>query len=47
MIAATALMHAMTVVTCNTADFVPTGVALLNSWLGPERADKTDRGNSR
>ena len=31
-IAATALVHAMTVVTRNTADFAPTGVALLNPW---------------
>ena len=34
MIAATALVHAMTVVTRNTADFAPTGVALLNPWGG-------------
>lgn len=32
MIAATALVHGMTVVTRNTADFEPTGVALLNPW---------------
>ena len=32
MIAATALVHAMTVVTRNTADFAPMGVALLNPW---------------
>jgi predicted nucleic acid-binding protein len=32
MIAATALVHAMTVVTRNTADFVATGVELLNPW---------------
>jgi predicted nucleic acid-binding protein len=32
MIAATALVHGMTVVTRNTADFVGTGVALLNPW---------------
>lgn len=32
MIAATALIHGMTVVTRNTADFEPTGVALLNPW---------------
>ncbi len=31
-IAATALVHNMTVVTRNVADFVPTGVALLNPW---------------
>jgi predicted nucleic acid-binding protein len=31
-IAATALVHNLTVVTRNTADFVPTGVATLNPW---------------
>ena len=34
MIAATALVHGLTVVTRNTADFVATGVALLNPWEG-------------
>jgi predicted nucleic acid-binding protein len=33
LIAATALTHAMTMVTRNTADFEPTGVELLNPWL--------------
>ncbi|MGH8426463.1 MAG: type II toxin-antitoxin system VapC family toxin [Gammaproteobacteria bacterium] len=32
LIAATALVHGMTVVTRNTADFEATGVALLNPW---------------
>jgi toxin FitB len=32
LIAATALVHGMTVVTRNTNDFTPTGVALLNPW---------------
>jgi predicted nucleic acid-binding protein len=32
LIAATALVHGLTVVTRNTADFAPTGVALLNPW---------------
>lgn len=32
LIAATALVHGMTLVTRNVADFVPTGVALLNPW---------------
>jgi predicted nucleic acid-binding protein len=32
-IAATALVHGLTVVTRNTRDFEPTGVALLNPWL--------------
>ena len=31
-IAATALVHNMTVVTRNTADFAPTGVPTLNPW---------------
>lgn len=34
LIAATALVHGMTVVTRNVADFEPTGVATLNPWLG-------------
>jgi predicted nucleic acid-binding protein len=33
LIAATALVHGLTVVTRNTADFVPTGAAVLNPWL--------------
>lgn len=32
LIAATALVHGMTVVTRNTADYRPTGVPLLNPW---------------
>ena len=32
LIAATAQVHGMTIVTRNTADFEPTGVALLNPW---------------
>lgn len=32
MIAATALVHGMTVVTRNVSDFAPTGVAVLNPW---------------
>jgi toxin FitB len=32
LIAATALVHNMTVVTRNTADFVATGVSVLNPW---------------
>jgi predicted nucleic acid-binding protein len=35
LIAATALVHGMTVVTRNVADFTPTGVALLNPWDRP------------
>jgi hypothetical protein len=33
LIAATAMVHGMTLVTRNTSDFEPTGVALLNPWL--------------
>lgn len=33
LIAASALVHGMTVVTRNTADFEPTGAATLNPWL--------------
>ena len=35
LIAATALVHGMTVVTRNVADFEPTDVATLNPWLSP------------
>jgi predicted nucleic acid-binding protein len=35
LIAATALTHRLTVVTRNTVDFEPMGVALLNPWLVP------------
>lgn len=37
LIAATALVHGMTVVTRNVADFEPTGVAILNPWLEPAK----------
>jgi predicted nucleic acid-binding protein len=33
-IAATALVHGMIVVTRNVADFEPTGVVLVNPWVG-------------
>lgn len=33
LIAATALVHGMTVVTRNVADFEPTGVSILNPWV--------------
>jgi toxin FitB len=36
LIAATALVHGMTVVTRNTADFEPTGVPALNPWNGAQ-----------
>ncbi len=32
LIAATALVHGMTIVTRNTADFQPTGVQIINPW---------------
>lgn len=35
LIAATALVHGMTVVTRNVADFEPTGVRILNPWVDP------------
>lgn len=35
LIAATALVHGLTIVTRNTADFEPMGVALLNPWMAP------------
>ena len=41
MIAATALVHAMTVVTRNTADFGPTGVPLLDPWMPAGEASGT------
>ena len=36
LIAATALVHGMTVVTRNVADFSPTGVTVLNPWESPK-----------
>jgi predicted nucleic acid-binding protein len=38
LIAATALVHGLSVVTRNVADFAPTGVALLNPWESIEPA---------
>ena len=35
LIAATALVHSMTVVTRNVMDFEPTGVKIINPWLRP------------
>jgi len=35
LIAATALVHGMIVVTRNVGDFEPTGVSTLNPWVGP------------
>jgi predicted nucleic acid-binding protein len=35
LIAATALVHGMTVVTRNTADFLATGASLLDPWAPP------------
>lgn len=36
LIAATALVHGMVVITRNEADFEPTGVQVLNPWLMPD-----------
>ena len=36
LIAATALVHGMTMVTRNLADFLPTGVTCLNPWDAPD-----------
>lgn len=38
-IAAIALLHDLTVVTRNTADFLPTGVPLLNPFQRPAESD--------
>jgi hypothetical protein len=35
LIAATALVHGMMIVTRNVGDFEPTGVSTLNPWVGP------------
>ena len=40
LIAATALVHGMTVVTRNLADFEGTGVAMLNPWITPSSLEK-------
>lgn len=40
LIAATALVHGMTVVTRNVADFAPTGVPTLNPWASRAGADQ-------
>ncbi len=40
LIAATALVHGMTVVTRNVADFETTGVAILNPWQKASQKDK-------
>jgi len=39
LLAATALVHGLTVVTRNVADFEAAGVALINPWL-PQQAGK-------
>ena len=36
LIAATAMVHGMTVVTRNVSDFAPTGVGLVNPWTGSD-----------
>jgi len=40
LIAATALVHGMTVATRNVADFAPTGVAVVNPWEAPPPAPR-------
>src|SRR5690606_13111835 len=40
LIAATALMHGMTVVTRNVADFTTTGVAIINPWEPLSRSEE-------
>jgi toxin FitB len=40
LIAATALVHCMTVVTANAADFEPTGVALIDPWHDASEAGR-------
>ncbi|WP_285425929.1 type II toxin-antitoxin system VapC family toxin [Pseudomonas sp. efr-133-TYG-103a] len=40
LIAATALVHGMTVVTRNTADFAGSGVALINPWISQLNEDR-------
>jgi toxin FitB len=40
LIAATALVHGMTVVTANVADFEPTGVALIDPWHEESEIDR-------
>jgi predicted nucleic acid-binding protein len=39
LIAATALVHGMTVVTRDTADFIPTGALLLNPWSNAQEQE--------
>ncbi|MBV8593411.1 MAG: type II toxin-antitoxin system VapC family toxin [Caulobacteraceae bacterium] len=43
LIAASALVHDMTVVTRNVGDFEPTGVALLNPWLFTPTSEQGER----
>ncbi len=40
LIAATAMVHGLTVVTRNIADFEPTGVALFNPWESQQAGEK-------
>lgn len=42
LIAATALVHGMTIVTRHVADFEPTGVPTLNPWVSPARFETPD-----
>ena len=47
LIAATAVVHGMTVVTRNVADFAATGVPLLNPWNGPTQSYAGSDGGRR
>lgn len=42
LIAATAIVHGMTVVTRNVADFEPTGAAIMNPWQDPVEGDEPE-----
>ena len=42
--AATALVHGLSVVTRNVADFAPTGAEIIDPWQAARRADLTGQG---
>jgi predicted nucleic acid-binding protein len=41
LIAATAMVHGLTVVTRNVADFEPTGIALINPWESQQAGEES------
>lgn len=47
LIAATALVHGMTIVTRNVADFEPTGALIFNPWISPSSARLPSEKSSR